>query len=78
MATNKLGSTEVAASTDTTASSKSITINTRYTYDSKQLDDLRKASPWTDDPKWFTSVSVSPTALVKMVSFKVYLCKNGL
>jgi COP9 signalosome complex subunit 5 len=41
--------------------------DTRYTFDSDKLEDLRKRSPWKDDPKWFQSVSVSPTAIVKMV-----------
>jgi len=40
----------------------------RYTFDADALEDLRKRSPWKDDAKWFSDVSISPTAIVKMVS----------
>ncbi len=39
----------------------------RYTFDNEKLEELRKKSPWKNDPKWFKDVTVSPTAIVKMV-----------
>lgn len=40
----------------------------RYTFDAARLDELRKSSPWKDDPRYFTGVAVSPSAVMKMVS----------
>lgn len=45
-----------------------------YNFDEASLEDLRKKSPWTSDPKFFTSVSVSPTAIVKMLTH----CQSGV
>ena len=55
-----------ATETVTTSTSNNVA-DTRYTFDSDKLEELRKKSPWKDDAKWFTDVSVSPTAIVKMV-----------
>ena len=41
----------------------------RYAFDEEKLANLRKESPWTSDPKYFTSVAVSPSAIMKMVRF---------
>jgi COP9 signalosome complex subunit 5 len=45
-----------------------------YNFDEASLEDLRRKSPWTSDPKFFTSVSVSPTAIVKMLTH----CQSGV
>lgn len=59
------------ASSSSKAQSQSSSSNVadhRYSYDEAKLEELRKESPWKSDPKYFQSVSVSPTAIVKMVS----------
>jgi COP9 signalosome complex subunit 5 len=38
------------------------------------LADLRKSAPWMQDPKWFESVVVSPSAVVKMLAH----CDSGV
>ena len=45
-----------------------------YSFDEASLEDLRTKSPWTSDPKFFTNVSVSPTAIVKMLTH----CQSGV
>jgi hypothetical protein len=65
---NSSSTADITTITEEASTSQLIAVaNSRYTFDSQKLDDLRKRSPWTNDPKWFTSVSISPTALVKMV-----------
>lgn len=38
------------------------------------LAQLRKSSPWTNDPKWFTKVILSPAALLKIMQH----CQSGV
>ena len=40
----------------------------RYTFDEEKLEKLRREVPWKNDPKWFKHVTVSPSAIMKMVS----------
>jgi hypothetical protein len=40
----------------------------RYTFDVKKLEELRKSSPWRDDPRYFKGVAIGPSAVMKMVS----------
>ena len=47
--------------------------DSRYTFDDAKLEELRKQSPWKNDPKYFKQVSVSPTAIVKMVRMLILL-----
>mmetsp|Transcript_28299 Transcript_28299/g.53408 ORF Transcript_28299/g.53408 Transcript_28299/m.53408 type:complete len:133 (+) Transcript_28299:135-533(+) len=59
-----------SSSTNTTNASKNITVSAadaRYTFDSDKLDELRKAVPWNNDPRYFKNVAVSPSAVMKMV-----------
>ena len=46
----------------------------RYTFDETKLAELRKLSPWKDDPRYFQSVAVGPSAVMKMVSFWCVIC----
>lgn len=43
-----------------------------YTFDADDLESLRKEAPWKNDPKWFTNVAVSPSAIMKMVRRLVF------
>ena len=45
--------------------------DSRYTFDEVKLEELRKKVPWKDDPKWFKHVTVSPSAIMKMVRYGV-------
>jgi hypothetical protein len=40
----------------------------RYSFNDERLAKLRSDSPWTTDTKYFTSVAISPSAIMKMVS----------
>lgn len=40
----------------------------RYSFDDRKLAKLRADSPWTKETKYFTSVAISPSAIMKMVS----------
>eukprot|EP01083_Nonionella_stella_P134915 410399_1 len=65
------------ASSSSKAQSQSSSSNVadhRYSYDEAKLEELRKESPWKSDPKYFQSVSVSPTAIVKMMTH----CQSGV
>jgi len=66
-----------SASTSATTASASASANAvdaRYTFDTEALEDLRKKSPWKDNAKWFTGATVSPTAIVKMMTH----CQSGV
>lgn len=39
----------------------------RYSFNHERLAKLRSDSPWTTDTKYFTSVAISPSAIMKMV-----------
>ena len=39
----------------------------RYTFDETKLAELRKSSPWKDDARYFQSVAIGPSAVMKMV-----------
>jgi len=45
-----------------------------YTFDADDLESLRKEAPWKNDPKWFTNVAVSPSAIMKMMTH----CQSGV
>ena len=62
-------STSSAAPTNATVAAA----DARYTFDDAKLAELRKSSPWKDDPRYFKSVAVSPSAAMKMVSKTVLL-----
>ena len=36
----------------------------RYTFDETKLAELRKSSPWKDDPRYFQSVAIGPSAVM--------------
>jgi hypothetical protein len=40
----------------------------RYSFDDEKLTKLRTDAPWTKETKYFTSVAISPSAIMKMVS----------
>ena len=42
-------------------------VDARYTCNDEELSKLRKDGPWKNDAKWFQSIDVSPTAIMKMV-----------
>ena len=46
-------------------------VDSRYWFDSEELSRLRDKAPWKDDPIWFQSVAVSPSAILKMVRILV-------
>mmetsp|Transcript_54515 Transcript_54515/g.81191 ORF Transcript_54515/g.81191 Transcript_54515/m.81191 type:complete len:404 (+) Transcript_54515:124-1335(+) len=46
----------------------------RYTFDETKLEDLRQNKPWTSNPKYFTGVDVSPSAIMKMMMH----CHSGV
>eukprot|EP00574_Skeletonema_japonicum_P003582 CAMPEP_0201714266 /NCGR_PEP_ID=MMETSP0593-20130828/823_1 /ASSEMBLY_ACC=CAM_ASM_000672 /TAXON_ID=267983 /ORGANISM="Skeletonema japonicum, Strain CCMP2506" /LENGTH=428 /DNA_ID=CAMNT_0048203531 /DNA_START=15 /DNA_END=1301 /DNA_ORIENTATION=+ len=48
--------------------------NSRYTFNDEALAALRKSSPWKDDPKYFTSAAISPSAVMKMMTH----CHSGV
>ncbi len=48
--------------------------DTRYSCNNDDLDALRKEAPWKNDPLWFKSVEVSPTAIMKMMTH----CHSGV
>jgi len=62
MAESSNATTSEAPSTSVAAA------DARYTFDSDKLEELRKSSPWKDDPRYFKGVAVSPSAVMKMVS----------
>jgi hypothetical protein len=39
----------------------------RYSFNDGRLTKLRSDSPWTTETKYFTSVAISPSAIMKMV-----------
>ncbi len=50
----------------------------RYTFDVTKLEELRKSSPWTDDPRYFKGVAIGPSAVMKMVSRLSHFEDHGL
>lgn len=46
----------------------------RYTCNDEDLESFRKEAPWKNDPLWFKSVEVSPTAIMKMMTH----CHSGV
>lgn len=74
--------TSAAATSNTTTSSSSgagttsssTDPNSRYTFNDEALATLRKSSPWKDDPKYFQSTAISPSAVMKMMTH----CHSGV
>ena len=55
--------------------------DSRYTFDDAKLEELRKQSPWKNDPKYFKQVSVSPHGHCEngeIVNFAIIRCLFGL
>jgi COP9 signalosome complex subunit 5 len=48
--------------------------NERYTFDEQKLATLRQESPWQNDPKYFQTVAISPSAVMKMMTH----CHSGV
>lgn len=48
--------------------------NSRYTCDSKKLQELRTLAPWTKDPKFLKKVAISPSAVMKIMMH----CHSGV
>ena len=64
--------TSTSSTTTTTTTTKAIdSADARYTCNYDELEKLRKETPWKNDPLWFKTVEVSPTAIMKMV--RVYM-----
>lgn len=53
---------------------KKPSLDNRYHFDEAKLNQLRKESPWTKDPKYFTACSLSPSAVMKMMMH----CQSGV
>eukprot|EP00579_Thalassiosira_antarctica_P005931 CAMPEP_0201902234 /NCGR_PEP_ID=MMETSP0902-20130614/54850_1 /ASSEMBLY_ACC=CAM_ASM_000551 /TAXON_ID=420261 /ORGANISM="Thalassiosira antarctica, Strain CCMP982" /LENGTH=397 /DNA_ID=CAMNT_0048436231 /DNA_START=819 /DNA_END=2012 /DNA_ORIENTATION=- len=68
MAESSNATTSEAPSTSVAAA------DARYTFDSDKLEELRKSSPWKDDPRYFKGVAVSPSAVMKMMTH----CHSGV
>jgi len=66
--------TSAATTTTTTTATHGNVADARYTFDTKQLHALRASAPWTSDPKYFTKVAVSPSAIMKMMMH----CHSGV
>lgn len=45
-----------------------------YSFDPAALDALRRSAPWSSNPRHFTSVAISPTAIMKMMMH----CQSGV
>lgn len=58
----------------TAASEGTISDDQRYYYDSEQLQRLKTESPWMKDPKYFSSIAISPTAVMKIMKH----CQSGV
>mmetsp|Transcript_17412 Transcript_17412/g.20148 ORF Transcript_17412/g.20148 Transcript_17412/m.20148 type:complete len:377 (-) Transcript_17412:63-1193(-) len=71
-------STKTAASNPTSGSTTNErttnSADARYACDDEQLQVLRQKSPWKEDPLYFKSVDVSPTAIMKMMTH----CHSGV
>mmetsp|Transcript_5621 Transcript_5621/g.12329 ORF Transcript_5621/g.12329 Transcript_5621/m.12329 type:complete len:403 (-) Transcript_5621:289-1497(-) len=63
-----------AAAASSAPSSNVAAADARYTFDSEKLDELRKSSPWNNDPRYFKAVAVSPSAVMKMMTH----CHSGV
>jgi COP9 signalosome complex subunit 5 len=46
----------------------------RYYFNNEQLQKLKKDAPWMKDPKYFTSIAISPTAIIKIMKH----CQSGV
>lgn len=53
---------------------ESNTPDSRYTFDETRLAELRKSSPWKDDPRYFQGVAIGPSAVMKMMTH----CHSGV
>lgn len=49
-------------------------VDARYVCDLGKLQELRKSAPWTKEPKYFTSVAISPSAIMKIMMH----CASGV
>ena len=59
---------------DGSAPEKKPSLDSQYHFDEKKLQNFRKEAPWTKDPKYFTSCSISPSAVMKMMMH----CESGV
>jgi COP9 signalosome complex subunit 5 len=46
----------------------------RYYYKTEELQKLKTDAPWMKDPKYFTSIAISPTAIIKIMKH----CQSGV
>ena len=71
MNTSKSGNEDTTVALSTTLSAAATPtmnkVDARYTCNDEELSKLRKDGPWKNDAKWFQSIDVSPTAIMKMV-----------
>ena len=49
-----------------------------YDFDEEKLASVRKAKPWTQDPKHFRRVRVTASATMKMLQHAVGGCEKGM
>lgn len=59
---------------DGSSTEKKPSLDNRYHFDEQKLDTLRKEAPWTKDPRYFSAVSLSPSAVMKMMMH----CESGV
>ena len=38
-----------------------------YSFKELEVENVRKSKPWVNDPKYFKSVKISPSAVIKMM-----------
>ena len=50
--------------------------DSKYTCNDEELNNLCKLAPWKNEPKWFQSVAISPSAIMKMVCVLLYNIKK--
>jgi COP9 signalosome complex subunit 5 len=57
---------------------KTVAPDARYTFDEAALQKLRSDSPWMEKPKYFESVAISPTAVVRILMHCQRGCDKGI
>ncbi|GKY93278.1 hypothetical protein MPSEU_000295300 [Mayamaea pseudoterrestris] len=73
---SKMQPEETSATSTITKSKTSMTniADARYTCDMEKLQKLRTAVPWAKDPKFFKTVAISPSAIMKIMMH----CASGV
>jgi hypothetical protein len=57
-------------SSNSVPTSERTDLDSRYYFDDAKLFSLKNECPWISEAKYFKSVAISPSAIVKMVSFR--------